>query len=85
MITYSVSRSIERLERKHDSICNIYQAPSNKNDFVERGLLVTNIKNHQNRGAWVAQSVKHPTLGFRSGHDLTVCEFKPDIGSVLTV
>ena len=24
------------------------------------------------RGKWVAQSVKHPTLGFGSGHDLTV-------------
>ena len=29
------------------------------------------------RGAWVSQSVKHPTLGFSSGHDLMVCEFKP--------
>ena len=26
------------------------------------------------------QSVKHLTLGFRSGHDLTVCEFKPSVG-----
>ena len=25
-------------------------------------------------GAWVAQSVKHPTLDFGSGHDLTVRE-----------
>ena len=24
------------------------------------------------RGAWVAQSVKHPTLTFSSGHDLMV-------------
>ena len=29
------------------------------------------------RGAWVAQSVKHPTLDFGSGHDLLVREFKP--------
>ena len=28
-------------------------------------------------GAWAAQSVKQPTLGFGSGHDLTVCEFEP--------
>ena len=28
------------------------------------------------RGAWVAQMVKHPTLDFSSGHDLTVCEFE---------
>ena len=30
-------------------------------------------------GTWVAQLVKHPTLGFGSGHDLTVHEFKPHI------
>ena len=28
-------------------------------------------------GSLVAQLVKHPTLGFGSGHDLTVCEFEP--------
>ena len=31
------------------------------------------------RGSWVGQSVKHPTLDFSSGHDLTVREFKPCI------
>ena len=36
--------------------------------------------NINTRGAWVAQSVKRLTLDFRSGHDLTVCEFKPQIG-----
>ena len=35
-------------------------------------------------GTWVTQSVKHPLLGFSSGHDLTVHEFKPASGSVLT-
>ena len=29
------------------------------------------------RGNWVAQSVKHLTLGFGSGHDLMVHEFEP--------
>ena len=29
------------------------------------------------RGAWVAQSVKHPALDFGSGHDLTVHELEP--------
>ena len=29
------------------------------------------------KGTWVAQSVKHPTLGFGLGHDLMVCEFDP--------
>ena len=31
------------------------------------------------RGAWVAQSVDHPTLGFSSGRDLTVCEIEPRV------
>ena len=30
------------------------------------------------QGTWVAQSVKH--LTFSSGHDLTVCGFRPHIG-----
>ena len=33
----------------------------------------------KNRGIWVAQSVKHPTPDFVSGHDLTVREFEPHI------
>ena len=33
----------------------------------------------KNRGSWVAQSVKHPTLDFSSGHDLTVCDFKSHV------
>ena len=40
-------------------------------------------------GAWMAQSVKHPTLDFGSGHDLRVREFKPHVrlcsGSELTM
>ena len=28
---------------------------------------------------WLSR-LMHPTLGFRSGHDLTVCEFEPCIG-----
>ena len=28
----------------------------------------------------MAQLVKHPTLGFTSGHDLTVGEFEPHVG-----
>ena len=34
----------------------------------------------EQRGAWVAQSVKRPILDFGSGHYLTVYEFKPHIG-----
>ena len=32
------------------------------------------------RGTWVAQLVKRLTLGFGSGHDLTVCGIKPCVG-----
>ena len=32
------------------------------------------------RGTWVAQLVKHLTLGFSSGHDFVVREFEPGIG-----
>ena len=31
---------------------------------------------NKERGAWVAQLVKHPTLGLGSGHDLTVHKVK---------
>ena len=34
-------------------------------------------ENAASQGAWVTQSVKHPTLDLGSGHDLTVCEFEP--------
>ena len=37
-----------------------------------------------NRGTWVAQTVECSTLGFGSGHDLTVRGFGPTLGSVLT-
>ena len=33
-----------------------------------------------NGGTWVAQSVKHSTLDFGSGHDLTVGKFEPHVG-----
>ena len=35
--------------------------------------------NSKGRGAWVAQLVKHPTLGFSSGHNLTVREFESQV------
>ena len=34
----------------------------------------------QTPGAWVAQLVKRLILDFNSGHDLTVCAFKPRMG-----
>ena len=39
----------------------------------------TQLKENSPWGACVAQSVKCPTLGFGSGRDLTVHEFKPHI------
>ena len=36
--------------------------------------------NYHSWGAWVAQLVKHPTLRFGSGRDLTVCEIEPHLG-----
>ena len=35
------------------------------------------------KGAWVAQSLKCLTLGFSSGHDLKVHEFKPGVRILL--
>ena len=42
-------------------------------------------KNHMVRGAWVAQSVKHLTVDFGSGHDLKVwfMSSSPASGSIL--
>ena len=37
------------------------------------------LKKIESWGAWVARSTKHMILDFRSGHDLTVCEFEPHI------
>ena len=37
-------------------------------------------KNHPGQSAWVAQSGKHLTLDFHSGHDLMVCEIELCIG-----
>ena len=36
-------------------------------------------KNRADRGAWVVQSVKFPTLDFSSDHDLRVRGFEPNI------
>ena len=37
------------------------------------------------RGAWVAQLVKHQTLGFRSGHNLRVMRLRSVLGSMLSM
>ena len=38
------------------------------------------LKLNSDRGAWVAQSIKRPTLGFGSDQDLEVHEFEPCVG-----
>ena len=37
------------------------------------------LRRQKPRGAWVAQSVEHPTVDLGSGHDLTACGFEPHI------
>ena len=38
------------------------------------------LKPGRKRGTWVAQSVKHATLDFGSGHDLMVRGTEPHVG-----
>ena len=68
---------------------NLEHHTDNRGDLWGRGLgLRIDIKKEFRiilkvyicRGTWVAQSVKHLTLGFSSGHDLTVCEITPRVG-----
>ena len=46
--------------------------------IIVRCIYITIFKIHS-WGAWVAQWVKHVPLGCSSGHDLTVCGFKPRV------
>ena len=46
----------------------------------EEGVGMNGIGGGRRRGAWVAQSVKQPTLDFSEGHDLMVHEFEPLVG-----
>ena len=57
-----------------------------KKTGLERGVVCPrshgksqDFENFWSRGAWVAQSVKHPALGFGSGRDLIVHEFEPHV------
>ena len=45
--------------------------------LIVKSHLGTYEQNFSKWDAWVAQSVKHLTLDFGSGHDLTVCETEP--------
>ena len=48
--------------------------------FIAREKSVPGFKASKDRGTWGARSLKYPTLGFGSGHDLTVHEFEPCVG-----
>ena len=61
---YTVVESLCRTAETHITLCITYTLV---------GILIY-------RGAWVAHSVKCPTLDFSSGHDLTVREFEPHVG-----
>ena len=41
--------------------------------------VVCSIIKNRNKGTWVAQSVRRPTLDVSSGPDLTVREFEPHV------
>ena len=49
--------------------------------FFQFNIGLQPLKIGRNWGAWVAQSVKHLTLDFGSGHDLTAQEFESRLGS----
>ena len=52
---------------------------SSNNSGLAKHLTASLLK-ETDRGAWVAQSVKHPILGFDSGDDLMRYEIEPRIG-----
>ena len=47
---------------------------------VPARLFTVILKSSNTWGTWVTQSVKHLTLDFNSGHDVTIHEFEPHIG-----
>ena len=50
------------------------------NKFWSKGMWENLYKWQRIWGAWVAQSVKPPTLDFGPGHDLTILGIEPHIG-----
>lgn len=51
-----------------------------KENLVRQNLYITSLTYKNFYDTWVAQSVKHPPLSFRSSHDLTVHGLKPHTG-----
>ena len=52
------------------------------NAFILQTFCMEHILKRMLRGTWVAQSVKHLTPDFGSGHDFTVMRLSPESGSV---
>ena len=52
-----------------------------KHTYTEQSLVESYfmLETKDSGGTWAAQSIEHVTLDFCSGHDLTVCEFKPHV------
>lgn len=48
-------------------------------------LPVTTVDKNQKKGAWMAQSTEHLTLGFCSGHALRIVGLSPESGSALSI
>ena len=46
-------------------------------DLVKGSYQISSLERCFSWGSWVAHSGWRPTFNFSSGHDLTVCEFKP--------
>ena len=63
-----------------------FQSPGQGGECLRMAKVTVPAKgNRLVRGAWVAQSVKHPTFDFCSGHDLRVMGSSPTSGSALGV
>ena len=61
----------------------VFGEPDTKSYTPPSNVLMHLNNDTTTRGAWVARSVMCLTLDFGSGHDLSVCEFEPWLGSGL--
>ena len=63
-------------ENENITYQNLWNA---SNAVLTEKFITVNATLKKKRGSWMAQSVKHPALGFSSGHDLQVHGFKPQV------
>ena len=74
MVHVTPEACLGNLQRPGDGLSSL--SWSKVNAFF-RDLCVVSETQVKSWGAWVAQSLKHPTLDLGSGHNLTVHEFEP--------